>query len=90
MRKGGNAMNEKNAPFQKVVIIRTVVLLIAWLNQYLAFKGISPLPFTDEEMGVGVSLVITFVISMWSWWKNNDITRRARTRTEYLKNKGLY
>ena len=77
------------APFDKIMIVRTIVLLLAWLNQYLVIKGNSPLPFTDAEMELGTSAFITFIASMWAWWKNNDIRYKTRRNTQYLKDKGL-
>lgn len=83
-------MAEPNAPIQRMTIIRTLLLFIAWLNQFLSMNGYSPLPFTDQELEAGVSMFVTFVVSVWTWWKNNDITKKARARTEFLKGKGMY
>lgn len=83
-------MAEQNVPIQRMTIIRTLLLFIAWFNQFLSMKGYSPLPFTDQELEAGVSMLVTFVVSVWTWWKNNDITQKARSRTKYLKEKGMY
>ena len=77
------------APFNKMMIVRTIVLLLAWLNQYLVMKGTSPLPFNDRDYEVVATALITFVVSMWGWWKNNDVRFKARRNTQYLKDKGL-
>lgn len=78
-----------HAPFDKMMIIRTILLVIAWLNQFLQMKGYSALPFTDAEMETFVTFMFTFVVSMWSWWKNNDVRYKARRNTQYLRDKGL-
>ncbi|MEI4768149.1 phage holin [Psychrobacillus sp. FJAT-51614] len=84
------ANKERNlAPFDKMMIIRTAILLIAWFNQFLVLKGYSPLPFTDSELELGVTAIITFLASIWAWWKNNDVRYKARRNTQYLKDKGL-
>lgn len=83
-------MADQNLPIQRMTIIRTLLLLIAWLNQFLSMKGYSPLPFNDLELEAGVSMLVTFIVSIWTWWKNNDITKKARARTDYLKGKGMY
>ena len=77
------------APFNKMMIVRTVVLFLAWINQYLVMKGTSPLPFNDTDYEVAATALITFVASMWAWWKNNDVRFKARRNTQYLKDKGL-
>lgn len=83
-------MAEQQVPIQTMTIVRTLVLFVAWFNQFLSLKGYSPLPFTNEEVELGVSMLVTFVVSLWTWWKNNDITKKARARTEFLKGKGMY
>ena len=81
--------NDKLAPFDKMMIIRSIILFIAWINQFLVMKGYSPLPFNDEELELGVTLLVTFIVSIWAWWKNNDVRYKARRNTQYLKDKGL-
>lgn len=78
-----------NLPFDKGMIVRTVILFLAWLNQYLQIKGYNTLPFNDAEVEMGVSAAITFFASMWTWWKNNDVRYKARVNTKFLKDKGL-
>jgi SPP1 family holin len=77
------------APFDKMMIVRTIVLFLAWINQYLVMKGTSPLPFNDTDYEVAATALITFAASMWGWWKNNDVRFKARRNTQYLKDKGL-
>lgn len=78
-----------NIPFNKGMIVRTVILFLAWLNQFLVVNGYSPFPFDDAQVEMGVSLFITFVVSIWTWWKNNALTRNARKAEELAKQKGL-
>lgn len=72
--------------FDKMMIIRTVVLFVALLNQALVLAGFSPLPFTDEQVEKGLTAVFTVVAAIWAWWKDNDVTRKARERKQFLKN----
>lgn len=69
----------------KMMIIRTVVLFVALLNQSLVLAGFSSLPFTDKQIENGLTIVFTIVASLWAWWKDNDITRKARERKQFLK-----
>ena len=81
--------SKNQAPFDKIMIVRTVVLFITWINQYLAMKGKSPLPITNDEVELLVSALLAFGASIWAWWYNNDIRYKTRRNTQYLKDKGL-
>jgi SPP1 family holin len=65
-------------------IIRTICLILALANQFLVAFGKRPLPITDEQINVLVSTLITIVIAMWNWWKNNSFTKEAIEADEYL------
>jgi len=71
--------------FDKMMVIRTIVLFIALLNQSLVMIGFSPLPFTDEQVEHALTIIFTVAASLWAWWKDNDITRKARERKQFLK-----
>lgn len=66
-------------------IVRTAALAFALINQLLAAAGKSPLPFTNEEVGQGVSALLTAASSLWAWWKNNSFTQAAIAADEQLK-----
>lgn len=69
--------------------VRTVVLIVALINQGLAIAGYSPLPFEEQEVEQFVSLLITVGASLVAWFKDNSITKKAQQRDEFLKAKGL-
>jgi len=70
-------------------IVRTVLLALALLNQTLVLSGISPLPFEDAQVENLITIVFTLSTSAWAWWKNNDITRKARKAGELARRNGL-
>lgn len=72
---------------EKGTIVRTVVLAVALVNQGLTISGHNPLPFTNEEVGQGVSMVLTVGASLWAWWKNNSFTQAAIAADERLHRK---
>lgn len=72
---------------EKMTIVRTAVLAFALINQVLTISGYNPLPFTDEEFGQAVSMVLTAGASLWAWWKNNSFTQNAIIADEYLHRK---
>ena len=69
----------------KETIARTIVLAIALLNQILTMTGINPLPFSEEEVYIGITSALTVGASLWAWWKNNSFTEKAIKADEYLK-----
>lgn len=58
-------------------IVRTVILVLALINQALSIAGKAVLPISDEQAEQLVTLVITIAASLWSWWKNNSYTQAA-------------
>lgn len=68
-------------------IVRTVVLVVALVNQALVISGHNPLPYSDEEVGQAASMVITVGASLWAWWKNNSFTQAAIEADEVLHGK---
>lgn len=73
---------------EKMTIVRTAVLGFALLNQILTISGCNPLPFTDEEFGQAVSMVLTAAASLWAWWKNNSFTQAAIAADDFLHSEG--
>lgn len=69
---------------EKMTIVRTAVLVFALVNQVLTISGCNPLPFTDEDFGQAVSMVLTVGSSLWAWWKNNSFTQAAIAADEIL------
>lgn len=65
---------------EKAVIIRTAVLILALVNTSLQLLGLDVLPFAAEDLEVGVTVLLNVVAALTAWWKDNDITKRARQR----------
>lgn len=65
-------------------IIRTIILIVALINQGLTMAGVSLLPITDDQIAEVITLVITIGASLWSWWKNNSFTENALKADELL------
>ena len=67
-------------------IIRTVVLVVALVNQGLTIFGYCPLPFESAEVESGVAMLLTTGASLWAWWKNNSFTKKAIEADKVLDN----
>lgn len=62
----------------KNLIVRTVVLVVLWINMILAHKGLSPLPIDEGGATELVSDILAGLATVWAWWKNNNVTKAAR------------
>lgn len=68
-------------------IARTIVLVLALINQILAIVGKEVLPFAEDEVYQICSLIATIVTSGIAWWKNNSFTQAAIAGDELMKEK---
>ena len=69
---------------KKDSIIRTIVLIVALINQALTLAGKNPLPFEDDEIVNVLSYAFTLGASLRAWWKNNSCTKNAIKADEML------
>lgn len=67
------------------VIARTVVLVFALTNQVLTMLGWNPLPFSEEDVYTGCTLLLTVVASLVAWWNDNPVTQKALQNIEDIK-----
>ena len=65
-------------------VIRTVLLVLALLNQILLALGKNPLPFSEGELYQALSALFTAAGALWAWWKNNSFTKNAIRADVYL------
>lgn len=80
-------MKNMKRKVEKMTIVRTAVLVFALINQVLTISGYNPLPFTDDQFGQAVSMLLTVGASLWAWWKNNSFTQAAIAADEQLMKK---
>lgn len=78
LNEGETQMNNEVKGIDKGTIIRTILLAIALVNQSLVLAGYSPIPFAEAQLEAFLSGSFTAVMTVLAWWKNNDITRKAR------------
>lgn len=70
----------------KWTVVRTVSLIITWLNVWLDHLGLVSIPVVSEET---IALGLTTIVSVWAWFKNNYITLKGRQQKEILERRGL-
>lgn len=71
-----NAIN-KVKEVDNGTIARTVAVIGVLINQFLVIFGKEKLPFTEEEIYQGFSMVLSVGATLWAWWKNNSFTSAA-------------
>lgn len=65
--------------------IRLLVAAILAFNTVLTAKGLNSIPF-DESVFSDVALQVATGLSvLWLWWKNNNITKKAKKAQSYKK-----
>lgn len=65
----------------KGTAVRYIVLLLALINQWLADKGLSPIPIDEET----ISTIITTVVGLYVAYKDNPITKEGKQANDKLK-----
>lgn len=59
----------------KASIVRTVLLVLALINQILSACGVAVLPIADETLAELVNAGFTVVTALVAWWKNNTFKK---------------
>lgn len=68
----------------KATVVRTIMLVLTIINDILIFRGKSPINIDESTVYQIVSILATILVPIWTWWKNNSITRHAKKADEYL------
>ena len=66
-------------------IVRLIVMILSRVNMLLTVNGKNPLPWSEDEMYIGLSQVAAILTTVWTWWKNNSFTKEAIKADEYLE-----
>ncbi|MEC1056256.1 phage holin [Bacillus subtilis] len=82
--------------YDKGTVIRTVLLLIALINQTMLMFGKSPLDITDAQVNqladalyTAGSLIFTIGTTLTTWFKNNYVTNKGHKQKAILKQNNL-
>lgn len=73
-------------------IARTIVLILALVNQVLAVLGKGTIDIAENDIYQLVSIAWTVVSAVVAWWYNNSFTEHALRADKYLaalKNGGI-
>ncbi len=70
-------------------VIRTIVLVIALINQLLISFGLNPIPGNEDLWYEIASTIFTAVAATIAWFKNNAVTAKGKRQEQVLREKGL-
>ena len=73
----------------KGTVIRTIVLFVALINQFLVSFGLYEIPGTAEEQTAFLSTVFTIIMAIIAWFKNNYVSAKGKKQKEVLKANNL-
>lgn len=66
-------------------LLRLVVPFYALVNATMLSLGYNPMPFSEEQVTVGVNAVIGVAGTIYVWWKNAPMTKEAQEAQVYLE-----
>ena len=66
-------------------IARTIILVLALVNQILTVTGHSVINISDESVNTLISTGFTIVTAIVAWWKNNSFTQSALKADEVMR-----
>ncbi|AEP86242.1 phage holin [Bacillus spizizenii] len=82
--------------FDKGTVIRTVLLLVALINQTMLMLGKSPLDIEEEQVNQladalysAGSVIFTIGTTLAAWFKNNYVTEKGKKQRDLLKENNL-
>ncbi|MBU8720555.1 phage holin [Bacillus subtilis] len=82
--------------YDKGTVIRTVLLLIALINQTTLMFGKSPLDITEDQVNqladalyTAGSVIFTIGTTLAAWFKNNYVTDKGHQQKAVLKQNNL-
>ncbi|OLQ57908.1 phage holin [Bacillus licheniformis] len=80
----------------KGTVIRTVLLLVALINQTMLMIGKSPLDIQEEQVNQladalysAGSVIFTIGTTLAAWFKNNYVTEKGKKQRDLLKENNL-
>ncbi|TYS25033.1 phage holin [Bacillus subtilis] len=82
--------------YDKGTVIRTVLLLVALINQTMMMLGKSPLDIQEEQVNQladalysAGSVIFTIGTTLAAWFKNNYVTEKGKKQRDLLKENNL-
>lgn len=58
--------------------INLIISVILTVNMGLTLAGKNPIPFDEGAFTSCASCILAGLSIVWSWWKDNDVTKKAQ------------
>lgn len=58
-------------------VVTAIVQIFLLIQTILTAAGKNPIPLDETAVTEMLTYVVTGVWSLWTWWRNNNITRAA-------------
>lgn len=84
-KKGTSIMNNTKMNITSGTVARTIILILALVNQLLTATGHSVINISDENINTLISTGFTIVTAIVAWWKNNSFTQSALKADEVMR-----
>ncbi|GLO65265.1 MULTISPECIES: phage holin [Oceanobacillus] len=65
--------------------VRLFILIVVFANTVSMIFGHQLIPFSNEEIATGLSVLALALSEIWNHWKNNSYTKSAKEADKYLK-----
>ncbi|WP_226035582.1 phage holin [Aquibacillus saliphilus] len=59
-------------------MVRLIVMVLVGVNSISTMYGYNLIPYTDEEINVGISAIALVVSELWNHYKNNNYSPEAK------------
>lgn len=73
------------AKISQKTVIAVIASVVALVNAIIVMFGKTPLNITDDSIYTIGSILFLIGTSVWSLWRNNDITAIARKKADVVK-----
>ena len=70
---------------KKSTIVRTICLAIVLINMILKATGHELIHIEENQVAEFVEMIISVIVIILSWWKNNSFTQSAIDADKYLE-----
>lgn len=60
-------------------LVRLIVMILVGVNSIATMYGYNLIPFTDEEINLGISAVALVASEIWNHYKNNNYSPAAKS-----------
>lgn len=65
-------------------LVRLIVMIVVMINSAGTMYGYNLIPFTEDEISMGISAVALVISEIWNHYKNNNYSQHAKEAQDKL------